>query len=126
MNKRNYYYCNFFVIIIEGIRQVHDDIIVAKLKPGQRIELEAHARKGYGKDHAKFSPVAKATPPSPPSHSLQSIGDAIKRGDTKGVDSTVHTIPESSANIGTQLPQFDVSSHALQIERSSTVLGINA
>ena len=74
----------------------------------------------------KFSPVAKATPPSPPSHSLQSIGDAIKRGDTKGVDSTVHTIPESSANIGTQLPQFDVSSHALQIERSSTVLGINA
>ena len=74
----------------------------------------------------KFSPVAKATPPSPPSHSLQSIGDAIKRGDTKGVDSTVHTIPESSANIGTQLPQFDVSSHAVQIARSSTVLGINA
>lgn len=27
---------------------VHDDIVVAKLKPGQRIEFEAHCRKGVG------------------------------------------------------------------------------
>jgi DNA-directed RNA polymerase alpha subunit len=44
----------------DGIRPVHEDILVAKLRPGQEIELEAHARRGIGKDHAKFSPVSTA------------------------------------------------------------------
>jgi DNA-directed RNA polymerase I and III subunit RPAC1 len=43
-----------------GIRPVHDDILIAKLRPGQQIDLEAHGRVGVGKDHAKFSPVATA------------------------------------------------------------------
>ncbi|KAK4793997.1 hypothetical protein SAY86_011991 [Trapa natans] len=37
---------------------VYPDIIVSKLGPGQEIELEAHAVKGVGKTHAKWSPVA--------------------------------------------------------------------
>lgn len=45
---------------IGGIRPVHEDILIAKLRPGQVIELEAHGRRGVGKDHAKFSPVATA------------------------------------------------------------------
>jgi len=44
-----------------GIRPVHEDILLAKLRPGQCIELEAHGRRGYGRDHAKFSPVATAS-----------------------------------------------------------------
>lgn len=43
------------------VRPVHDDILIAKLRPGQRIELEAHGRRGIGKDHAKFSPVCTAS-----------------------------------------------------------------
>mmetsp|Transcript_35 Transcript_35/g.35 ORF Transcript_35/g.35 Transcript_35/m.35 type:complete len:404 (+) Transcript_35:104-1315(+) len=44
----------------DGIRPVHEDILLAKLRPGQVIELEAHGRRGAGNDHAKFSPVATA------------------------------------------------------------------
>ena len=40
---------------------VHPDILLAKLSPGQEIELEMHAHRGIGKDHAKFSPVATAS-----------------------------------------------------------------
>jgi hypothetical protein len=39
---------------------VHEDIVIAQLSPGQRIEFEAHCRKGVGKDHTKYSPVATA------------------------------------------------------------------
>lgn len=43
-----------------GIRPVHEDILLAKMRPGQSIKLEAHCQKGDGKNHAKFSPVATA------------------------------------------------------------------
>ncbi|EYC17973.1 hypothetical protein Y032_0029g1985 [Ancylostoma ceylanicum] len=42
-------------------RIVFDDILVAKLRPGQQIEANCHAVKGIGRDHAKFSPVATAS-----------------------------------------------------------------
>ncbi|KAF9053420.1 DNA-directed RNA polymerase [Panaeolus papilionaceus] len=37
------------------------NIVLAKLRPGQAINMELHAVKGVGKDHAKFSPVATAS-----------------------------------------------------------------
>ncbi|CAG9540291.1 unnamed protein product [Cercopithifilaria johnstoni] len=40
---------------------VHDDILVAQLRPGQEIEARCHCMKGLGRDHAKFSPVATAS-----------------------------------------------------------------
>nr|ACU18922.1 unknown [Glycine max] len=43
-----------------SIGLTYSDIILAKLGPGQEIELEAHAVKGIGKTHAKWSPVATA------------------------------------------------------------------
>eukprot|EP00252_Welwitschia_mirabilis_P010863 TRINITY_DN2446_c0_g1_i1.p1 TRINITY_DN2446_c0_g1~~TRINITY_DN2446_c0_g1_i1.p1 ORF type:complete len:372 (-),score=71.85 TRINITY_DN2446_c0_g1_i1:77-1192(-) len=45
----------------EPICPAYPDIIIAKLRPSQAIELEAHAVKGQGKVHAKWSPVATAT-----------------------------------------------------------------
>ena len=38
---------------------VHPDILIAKLRPGQCIDVQLHAEKGIGKDHAKWSPVGK-------------------------------------------------------------------
>ncbi|CAD5224218.1 unnamed protein product [Bursaphelenchus okinawaensis] len=43
------------------LSMVHDDIIVAKLRPGQEVEARCHCVKGIGRDHAKFSPVCTAT-----------------------------------------------------------------
>uniref|UniRef100_A0A7S1T811 DNA-directed RNA polymerases I and III subunit RPAC1 n=1 Tax=Tetraselmis chuii TaxID=63592 RepID=A0A7S1T811_9CHLO len=43
-----------------SIGPVHDDILLAKLSPGQCIKLEAHCVKGVGREHAKWSPVATA------------------------------------------------------------------
>ena len=43
---------------IDEPRPVHDDIVLAKLKPGQAINIVCHAIKGIGKEHAKWSPVA--------------------------------------------------------------------
>lgn len=40
---------------------VNPDIVIAKLAPGQGMEMELHCVKGIGKDHAKFSPVATAS-----------------------------------------------------------------
>lgn len=39
---------------------VHDDILIAKLRPGQEIDLVCWCVKGIGRDHAKFSPVGKS------------------------------------------------------------------
>ncbi|CAK8673916.1 unnamed protein product [Clavelina lepadiformis] len=44
-----------------SVKPVHDDILIAKLRPGHQIDLKMHAVKGIGKDHAKFSPVATAS-----------------------------------------------------------------
>ena len=44
---------------MHDIRPVHNDILIAKLRPGQEIDVRLLCIKGIGKDHAKFSPVGK-------------------------------------------------------------------
>jgi DNA-directed RNA polymerases I and III subunit RPAC1 len=43
------------------VEPVNPDILIAKLRPGHIIDMDMHAVKGIGMDHAKFSPVATAT-----------------------------------------------------------------
>jgi len=44
-----------------AIRPVHPKILIAKLRPGQVINIVMHCHKGIGAEHAKFSPVATGT-----------------------------------------------------------------
>ncbi len=43
------------------IGPVNPDILLAKLRPDQSLDIEMHCIKGIGADHAKFSPVATAS-----------------------------------------------------------------
>ncbi|KZV87853.1 hypothetical protein EXIGLDRAFT_723268 [Exidia glandulosa HHB12029] len=42
-------------------KPTNDNILLAKLRPGQEIEIELHAIKGQGNEHAKWSPVGTAS-----------------------------------------------------------------
>ncbi|CAG0879592.1 unnamed protein product [Darwinula stevensoni] len=44
----------------KDVLPIHQDILLAKLRPGHELDLKLLAVKGIGKDHAKFSPVATA------------------------------------------------------------------
>lgn len=44
-----------------AIRPTNPDILIAKLRPKQTINLAMHMHKGIGSDHAKFTPVATAS-----------------------------------------------------------------
>lgn len=44
-----------------AIVPTNPDVLIAKLRPGQVIDLQMHAIKGVGSEHAKFSPVAPAS-----------------------------------------------------------------
>lgn len=59
-------------------RVVHPDIVLNKLRPGQEIDMELHAVKGVGADHAKFSPVATAF--------YRMVPYVRLKGDVKGSD----------------------------------------
>ncbi len=51
-----------------------DDILLAKMRPGQEVSLLLYCHKGRGKDHAKFSPVgASSIAPISVLHTLISV-----------------------------------------------------
>merc|ERR1711881_270697 len=44
----------------KDVGPIHDDILIAKMRPGHELDIKLYAIKGTGRDHAKFSPVSTA------------------------------------------------------------------
>lgn len=42
------------------MKPLHEDILIAKMRPGQEMEMDLIIEKGIGKTHAKWSPVCTA------------------------------------------------------------------
>ena len=63
--------------IQEPIKPVFDDILIAKLAPGQEIDLDLVCAKGKGESHAKFSPVSTAWYRLMPDISFKVVSDEI-------------------------------------------------
>ena len=47
--------------VLGHVEPVNPDILIAKMRPGQALDIRLHCYKGVGKDHAKYSPVATAS-----------------------------------------------------------------
>jgi DNA-directed RNA polymerase I and III subunit RPAC1 len=64
-----------------AIRPTNPEILIAKLRPGQKISVRCHCVKGIGADHAKFSPVATASYRLLPSITIKQpiLGDDAKK-----------------------------------------------
>ncbi|XP_074532615.1 DNA-directed RNA polymerases I and III subunit RPAC1 isoform X1 [Halichoeres trimaculatus] len=98
-----------------NIGPVHDDILIAQLRPGQELDIIMHCVKGIGKDHAKFSPVATASYRLLPEITLQEPvegekAERLKRCFSQGVIdlqdvNVLSPAHSSSVAIGEHCPQ---------------------
>jgi DNA-directed RNA polymerase I and III subunit RPAC1 len=64
-------------------------IVLDKLRPGQELDIELHAVKGVGKDHAKFSPVGARRLVMPrPAHALTTAQRRRRTASSRASSST--------------------------------------
>jgi DNA-directed RNA polymerase I and III subunit RPAC1 len=111
-------------------RPVDDDILLAVLAPGQSIELEAYARLGIGRDHAKFSPVCTAAYRLHPHVEVnESVVNSPEKGrqlkamcpmgvfDIEDLGSTVKVVNERNCSLCLECVRREGWENAVRLER---------
>jgi DNA-directed RNA polymerase II subunit RPB3 len=99
-------------INIEGI-DGHNPILLAKLRQGQEIDLIAIARKGVGKEHAKWSPACAVTYKNEPiiqlrQHRLDEMNDVLKKEFVNSCPSKVYKFDETSKKVIADIEDLNV------------------
>lgn len=95
----------------EPRKRLHGGVIITKLAPGQRIHMKMLARKGVGKEHAKWSPmcsVAYSIEPPPVEIDLLQLNNILVTDiDTKN----------KIVGLAEGLLRYDVTSECLEYEQ---------
>jgi len=121
-------------------RAAHPDLLLAKLKPGQHIALEAHCVVGTGREHAKWSPVATAwyrllpevallVPPAPPQGQGQGPPQQQRPGQRPALSAEDARILASelpglfSVGLGGEVVVAEARDHEMLLEKARRMSG---